>query len=355
MKEPVIYREPLPRIEEAISLLAVGSALLRYRRMIIVLGLLGGTAGLAAGLLSKRVYSARATFIPEEPDKQALSGLAAAAGQFGIKIPSGGESGWGPPIYVELLKTRELLEPIAADTLVVPEEDGRRVAIADLFRVKPGAPPLRLERTVRALRKKLTVEEDKKIGGVKVTVTTRWPSVSFGIANRLVRGVNQFNLESRKTQAGAERRFVETQAIEAERILRDAENRFQLFLQRNRGGLGLAGSPELQLERDRLQRELTLRQQMYTSLLENQEEAKIREVRNTPVITVIEQPKLPVLAEPRHSVTKALLGALAGAVLGVLIAFLSQRVAGARTASSQEATEFFELVDEATPRFLRRG
>nr|MDP9177745.1 Wzz/FepE/Etk N-terminal domain-containing protein [Gemmatimonadota bacterium] len=277
MKEPVIYREPLHRIEEAISLLAVASALLRYRRMIIALSLLGAVAGLAAGLLSKRVYSARATFIPEEPDK-AVSGLAMAAGQFGIKLPSSGESGWGPPIYVELLKTRELLEPIAADTLAVPEESARRMAIADLFRVKPGVPPLRLERTVRALRKKLTVEEDKKIGGVKLTVTTRWPSVSFAIANRLVSGVNQFNLESRKTQAGAERRFVEAQAIEAERILRDSENRLQLFLQRNRGGL--AGSPELQLERDRLQRDVTLRQQMFTSLTENQEDAKIREVRN---------------------------------------------------------------------------
>ncbi|MEO7501715.1 MAG: hypothetical protein ABIW94_03660, partial [Gemmatimonadaceae bacterium] len=278
---------------------------------------------------------------------------AMAAGQFGIKLPSSGGSGWGPAIYVELLKTRELLEPIAADTLAVPEENGRRSAIADLFLVKPGAVSLRLERTVRALRKKLTIEEDKKIGGVKLTVTTRWPSVSFGIANQLVRGVNQFNLESRKTQAGAERRFVEAQAIEAERILRDAENRLQLFLQRNRGGL--AGSPELQLERDRLQREVTLRQQRFTSLTESQEEAKILEVRNTPVITVIEQPKLPVLAEPRNSVTKGLLGAVAGAVLGVIIAFLSQRVAGARTASSQEATEFFELVNEATPRFLRRG
>jgi len=353
MKEPVIYREPLHRGEEAISLLAVGSALLRYRRTIIALSLLGAAAGLGAGLLSKRVYSARATFIPEEPDNQAISGLASAAGQFGIKLPSAGGSGWGPPIYVELLKSRELLEPIAADALVVPEEARRRIALTDLLHVKARVPALRLERTVRALRKKLTVEEDKKIGGVKLTVTTRWPSVSFAIANRLVRGVNQFNLESRKTQAGAERRFVEELAIDAERILRDAENRLQVFLQRNRGGL--VGSPELAMERERLQRDITLRQQRYTSLTQSQEEAKIREVRNTPVITVIEQPRFPVLAEPRHAVTKALLGAVAGAVLGVIIAFLSQRVAGARTAPSQEAREFFELVDEATPRFLRRG
>lgn len=353
MKEPVIYREPLDRSEEAISLLVVGSAMLRRRRMIIALSLLGAAAGLAAGLLSRPVYSSRATFIPEAPDKQALSGLALAAGAFGVKLPASGESGWGPPIYAELLKSRELLEPIAGETLAVPEEGGRRIAVADLLRVKGRTPAVRLERSVRALRKKLTVEEDKKIGGVKLTATTRWPSVSYAVASRLVRGVNQFNLESRKTQAGAERRFVEAQAIDAERILRDAENRLQAFLQRNRGGL--AGSPELQLERDRLQRDVTMRQQRYTQLSESQEEAKIREVRNTPVITVIEQPKLPVLAEPRHLVTKALLGAVAGVVLGMVIAFLSQRVAGARTAPSEEAREFFELVDEATPRFLRRG
>jgi uncharacterized protein involved in exopolysaccharide biosynthesis len=223
----------------------------------------------------------------------------------------------------------------------------------DLLRVKPAAAPLRLERTVRALGKKVTVQEDKKLGAVKLTVTTKWPSVSFAVATRLVQGVNQFNLESRKTQAGAERRFVEGQALDAERALRDAEDRLQLFHKRNRGGV--SGSPELALEKDRLDRELTLRQQSYTMLTQSREEAKISEVRNTPVITIIEQPQIPVLPEPRNSVTKALLGGVAGAIFGVIIAFLAQGVSGARTASTEEAREFFELVHEATPRFLRRG
>lgn len=353
MKEPAIHREALPPGEEAISLLAVGTALLRKRRTIITLSVLGALAGLAAGLLSPRLYSASATFIPEAPDNQASSGLALAAGQFGIKLPSPGGSGWGPPVYVELVRSRALLQPIAADTLLLPEEGGKRVAVMDLLRVKAPVPALRLERTVRAIRKKVVAQEDKKLGAVKLSVTTRWPSVSFAVASQLVRGVNQFNLESRKTQAGAERRFVEAQAIDAERALRESENRLQSFLQRNRGGLN--ASPELTLERDRLERDVTLRQQRFTSLTQSQEEAKIREVRNTPVITVIEQPQLPVLGEARHSVTKALLGGIAGAVLGVIIAFLAHGVAGARTAPTQEAREFFELMDEATPRFLRRG
>jgi uncharacterized protein involved in exopolysaccharide biosynthesis len=206
---------------------------------------------------------------------------------------------------------------------------------------------------VRALAKKVIVAEDKKLGAVRVTVVTKWPSVSYAVATQLVKGVNQFNLESRKTQAGAERQFVEGQALDAERALRDAENRLQQFSQRNRGGV--AGSPELALEKDRLQRELTFRQQSYTNLVQSREEAKISEVRNTPVITILEQPQLPVLPEPRHSVTKALLGGVTGAILGVIIAFLAQGVSGARTGSTDEAREFFELVDEATPRFLRRG
>jgi uncharacterized protein involved in exopolysaccharide biosynthesis len=350
MKEPIIYRQSQRTGDEAISLLAVGSAVLRYRRVIIVLSLVGIAAALAVSLLGKKVYSASSTFIPEGANSGATSGLAAAAGQFGITLPSSG-NGWGPPVYVELLRSRALLAPIAADTFLVPEE-GRRVALMDLFDIEAPVPALRVERTVRVLRRKVTVTEDKKLGAVKLTVLTRWPSVSFEVANRLVSGVNQFNLESRKTQAGAERRFVEEQASGAESALREAENRLQTFLQRNRG---VVSSPELTLEKERLQRDVTLRQQMYTSLTQSKAEARIREVRNTPVITVIEEPQLPVLAEPRNAAAKALLGGVAGAVLGVIIAFLAQGVAGARTAPTQEAREFFELVDEATPPFLRRG
>ena len=351
MKEPTLHREALPPRAEAISLLAVGTAVLRKRRLILALSVLGAAAGLSAALLSSREYSASATFIPEEPDNQMSSGLALAAGQFGIKLPTGG-GGWGPPVYAELLRSRALLQPIAGDTLTVAEL-GQRASLMDLLRVKPADPSLRLERTVRALRKKVTVQEDKKLGAVKLTVTTKWPSVSLAVATQLVAGVNQFNLESRKTQAGAERRFVDERVLEAERALRDAEERLRQFHRSNRGGV--FGSPELALEKDRLERELTMRQQNHSSLLKSREEARISEVRNTPVITILEQPQLPVLAEPRHSVTRALLGGIAGALIGTTIAFLAHGVSGARTASTEESREFFELVNEATPRFLRRG
>jgi hypothetical protein len=255
-------------------------------------------------------------------------------------------------MYVELLNSRTLLEPIVLDTVVVQEERGRRVAFMDLLEIEAPTTERRLDLAVRALGGMVAASEERKLAAVKVTVTTRWPSVSLALTQRLMQRVNQFNLETRKSQAAMERQFVEAQSAEAEHTLRSAEDRLQVFLQRNRS---IAGSPELGFERDRLQREVVLRQQVYTSLLQSREEARIREVRDTPVITVFEKPRLPLVGESRKSVNKALLGGIVGGMLGVLIAFLAHGLSGARQIPSEEAREFFRLVQDATPKFLKRG
>lgn len=332
-------------------LLALVTVLLKWRRSIIAFGLVGASLGLAAGLLKTRVYSSGATFLPQGADANSGSaGLALAASQLGIQLPSAGTL-WGPPVYVALLRSPALLAEVAADTLVVLEDGGRRALLADLLKVKHSATDERRDRTVIALRNLLKVRELRPLSGVELTVTTRWPSVSLVIANRLVRGVERFNVETRKSQAAAERQFVEARADEAQRALRDAEDRLQVFLQRNRSFV----APELAFQRDRLQREVALRQELYTTLLQKREEARIREVRDTPVITMLQEPRLAVLPDPRFTVLKTGLGVLAAGLISVTVAFLWEGLADARRLQSDDAREFFKLVDEATPSFLKRG
>jgi len=338
-----------PEGDDNISLLAWGNVLLRRRTVILTLGLVGATVGLAWAMLVTRVYASSAKFLPQVSEGRP-SGLALVASQLGIQVPSG-SGGWGPPVYAELLQSRALLEPIVLDTVEVSEEGGRRVAVLDLLRIRAATPARRAELGVRALDRLVDSREIKALNAVELTVTTRWPSVSLAFADRLVQAVNQFNVETRRSQAAAERQFVEAQAAEAERALREVEDRLQRFLQRNR----VISSPELAFERDRLQREVNLRQQVYTSLLQSREEARIREVRDTPVITILEEPRLPVVPRSRRGLQKILMGGLGGVAFGVVIAFLIDAFSGARRSSSEEAKEFFQLVDDATPRFLRRA
>ncbi len=348
MTQPPAAPVPVYRDDDEISLWVLASVLVRRRRLILALALVGAALGLTLGLLSTRVYTSTAVFIPEGSDASP-SGLAAAASQLGIRIASSGVA-WGPPLYVELLRSRALLEPIALDTVAVAEQGGRRIAIMDLFGIKAPTPAQRIDLAVRVLAAKIAASEERTLGAVRVGVTTQWPSVSLALADRLVSGVNEFNSKTRKSQAAAERQFVEGQVVEADAALRLAEDRLEEFLQRNRT---IAGSPQLAFERDRLQRDVIRRQQLQTSWMQSREEARIREVRDIPVITVLEKPQIPIISQPRNSIQKAIFGGFGWGVVGVLIAFLMEGFTSARRAS-KEAGEFFRLVDDATPRFLKK-
>jgi uncharacterized protein involved in exopolysaccharide biosynthesis len=137
--------------------------------------------------------------------------------------------------------------------------------------------------------------------------------------------MQQFNLETRRSQAQAERVFLETRVGAARDELTQAEGKLQAFLQQNRQ---FENSPELQFEFDRLQRDVSMRQEVYTGLVQAFEEAKIREVRDTPVVTVIEHPVLPAQREPRGTFLKGLLGLILGGMLGLGIVFGREMLAG---------------------------
>lgn len=346
MTSPV---SPLPAEDD--FLLNFANLLLRRRRLIVGLAAAGAVIGLLMGLLSRHTYASRGTFLPQASSTSSLGGLALAASQLNLQLPTN-NGGWVPGVYVELLQSRTLLEPVARDTIAVAEDGGHREAVADLLKVRGAGPAERLDRTILALRNNVvTSRELRPLGVVEVTVVTRWPSVSLAIAQQLIDGVNRFNVESRKSQARAEREFVEGRADLAEHALRDAEDQLLDFSQRNR----IAGSAALTLARDRLQREVSQRQQLYTSLLQSREEARAREVRDTPVLTVLEAPRAAVIPEPRRSVLKAALGLLGGGLLGLVVAYLAHGLAWARSTSNVQTREFLRLLGEITPRFARRG
>ena len=78
------------------------------------------------------------------------------------------------------------------------------------------------------------------------------------------------------------------------------------------GTANTATRPELNFQQERLQRQVQLQQQLYTTLSQSFEQAKIEEVRDTPVITVVEPPEAPVRPDPRGLVRNAFLTIILG-------------------------------------------
>lgn len=288
------------------------------------------------GVLSSASWTAVTTFMPQTGSDPGQSRLSALAGQFGFSL-GGVQPGQSPEFYADLVQSREVLHAIATEEYEVTVDGTRsRSTLAELRNLEEDSEDehgaeKNLARVVRWLsREALAVSADGETGMVRVAVTTDWPEVSAAIAVTLVELVNDFNMRTRQTQAAAERRFIEDRVERAQQDLLQSENSLQAFLQNNRT---FEGSPDLAFQHDRLERQVAMRQQVYTTLIQSFEQARIDEVRNTPVITVIEEAQRPVLPNPRRLRLKVLLGAALGLLLGIAVAtgreaFGRQTVAG---------------------------
>jgi uncharacterized protein involved in exopolysaccharide biosynthesis len=152
----------------------------------------------------------------------------------------------------------------------------------------------------------------QKTGVVGFAVRTRSPTLSHAVAARLLAELDRYNQQGRQSQAASERRFTEHRLAEVRQELLEVEASLQSFLQRNRQ---FQSSPQLTFEHDRLMRELQLREQMFAALSEAYEQAKIEEVRDTPVITLVDGPVRPVRPDPRGLVRNGLVGLILGSLL----------------------------------------
>lgn len=346
--------DPRRREEDAedLSLASLLAVLLRHRRAILGLPFLVAFLWVVIALILPRRYTSESVFTPSSSSAQ-LSQLAGLAAQFGVSVPQG-QTNESPPFYADLIQSRTLLGAVVTTVYHFPSSaaaDADTVSgdLVQLYGISGGDSAQRVEKAVRKLSKRLSVATDATTGLVTVDVWTHWAALSRDVGQRLLDLVNSFNLETRQTQAAAERRFLEGRVATVRDSLRAVEDSLQSFLEHNRS---YQNSPELQFQYDRLQQRVTLQQQVYTTLAQSLEQAKIDQVRNTPVITIVEPPELPARPDRRHLLLKAILGMVLGGILAVVWAFGAEWSRRARREEPEEYRELDELWED-TKRDLR--
>lgn len=297
------------------------------------------TAALVAGAIAfmmPREYTANGSFAAQEASQQ-VGGLGALASQFGFA--AGRATTNSPQFYADLLESREVLRRIAL--MYVHPEPGTAdsVMVVDFLKARGDDTPMKVARTVDRLKKVVTVTTDRNTGIVRFSVDTRSMRVSNEIANALIEEMNGFNLERRQTQARGERMFTGARVEEARKSLDDAEQALAAFYSRNRSW---RGSPELEVRESSLQRQVSVRQQVYLGLVESHERARIEEVRSTPTVTVLERPDGFVAKKPKGSVKIAVATLFLAAVLTSAMAFFLEYVAVSRKSGNPEFAQVVE-------------
>lgn len=319
-----------------VSLLDLAGVLLKHRRTLLLWVSVTGMLAVLLTFFETRQFTSTASFVPNGPDdtRSSLGGIAA---QLGVVIPRTGAVGQSPQFYAELIRSRALLTPIADDTFVVSERGGQRVALVDILRLSgSSAARIREAAIARLAGDVVRAAASRETGVVSLWVTTPLASVSQAIAAQLVTGLNDFNLRSRQSQAAAERRFIEQRLAMSRDSLRRAEDRAESFLRANRE---YRNSPQLVFAYDRLQRDVALQQQVFSTLSQSYEDARIREVRDTPLITIIDSPRVPTSPGRLRRALHALIGMIVGGVFGMVFVFASETLTRRRAAGDPRAEE----------------
>lgn len=315
---------------EQTSLLELAGIIVR--RWPVVLGVPVAIAAVTAGisLIVPATYTAVTTFVPEQaPEGRLSSGLgslAGLAGQFGVAL--GGSPTESPRFYATVAESRELLERV----LLAHYADPRSTAAADsatllrLLGVGGHDFADSLHRGVKKLSKRISVRADQYTNIVTVSVDSRYPKLAASVASNIVQYLNDFNTQQRQSQARHRREFVEGRVASTEQELHDAEDQLKTFYQHNRSW---QQAPALVFEEGRLRRQLDVQQEVYLTLRREYETARIDEVNNTPVMTLIDAPVPPSeKAKPKRLLLTFMMWFLGGigSVSWVLVSEFAKRM-----------------------------
>jgi len=277
---------------------------------------------LVLSLVLPPTYRTETSFVTTDAGIQLPQGLADLATEPGLSgiatqmgIGTSKDPSVSPAFYAQLLDSRELLTRIVRSRFPDPRTPRDSGTLVEIFRIRSKDPDRAVETAVRKLRRAIWVTFDPKTNLVVLRIDARWPELSADIANRVVSLVSAFNKEQRFSRARAKREFLESRGAEAQAELRGAEDSLQLFYERNRLW---ETSPALIVAERRRRRQAETANTLYLTLRQQYESARIDEVNNTPVITVVDRAVPPKRRQwPRRGLILAT-AAILGVGLGLL-------------------------------------
>lgn len=310
----------LRRAREETSMIGFVNVLLRHRGLIAAGALIGLVIALAGSLRETRYYTTGVEFSPRGASSGLLAGIAA---QYNLSI-LGADPSQSVEFYESLVKSSELSRRVAGREYQV-RVNGRLVrgTLPGFYKIHAGSKDAEINLAAVELRDHIGATSNRRTGIVTFYVSAPYADLTQQIGNNIVSELDVYNTERRRSQVTQERVFIGKRVDESRIALSQAENDLRGFLEVNRE---YRSSPSLTLEYDRLQREVARRSEIYTSLAEAEERARIEEVRDTPAITIVQPATLPMSPDIGNGIRNILLAAIAGMLIGIVLAFVRERI-----------------------------
>ncbi len=323
----------------------------RQRRVIVVSVLVALVVGVVVALLSPKSYVAEAKLAPSSTGS--TSGALSALRSFGLSLGEGEIV--SPSVYPDIVGSPDFLLALARDTFYIAEE-GRRMTLVEYYGrrnwlsyVNPlnwlrsllssgeetpmrdlysGAlifPTEEEYAAIRALQDIVGVSQQtggllgNDVGALSLRAETEDPYLSAAIVERAIRHLQAAINRIKTEKARQDLEFLERKFAQVEAELRQAESELARFLDANRN----PQTAQLRAEMERLQRQVSFKEQLYRELQLQKTQAEIQVQKEAPVLSIVQPPVPP--DEPSGTSRKliVLLFLFLGVFVGLALAFVN--------------------------------
>lgn len=239
-------------------------------------------------------YRSEARILPSDSKSSSILGqYAAAAVALGLS-QGGSESSDGA--YIDILESRTIGEAILRRQYEFKKHVGLfgrarfyRTTLEEYLRAD------NLDEGIKKLKPRLKFTRDLKSRLLVISAETDSPELSQQIVSHLVQQLETFVGDKGRVRGHAKAAFAAERIAEAKRELAGSETSMRELLEHNRNYY-TSSDPTLRLQAARLEAELKLRQQILFSLTLTWEQALMDEKNEIPILTILDQPNLPVEA-----------------------------------------------------------
>lgn len=278
--------------------------------------------------LQDPVFTASASFLPSRTQDMS-SRIDRAFGTGAAYDPY--EADTLSEYYNSLITSRTLLERVMKKKFAAGPQKEETDLIA-YYQVKGNDDESRLGETINAFLSDLDLSAPPQEGYGRppsvmlIRVSLKDPHLAAAVANEVLAQLSIYLQDIKDSKAAKSRQFIENQLADNQKLLKNAEAEQAAFLSRNKKIV----TPELEAERDRFKRNVTVQEEVFITLKKQLELAKIEEQEKRPSIEIINQAYPPLRkswpAIKRKAVSAGLLSLFLLSVLAIGIDLIRKTI-----------------------------
>jgi len=275
--------------------------------------------------IQEEKYVSFATVLfPDNKSASSAGGLAGIASQFGLNIPmgSGGGDLSSPRLLPELMRSRTFANNLLKKEFYT-EKYGKKLPLSDILNNREKASTFNNDKlTLNAFNilndEYLEFNQDPNSTFSIISVFAPEPVFARDLAAEVVVELEALNRYFKNQNVSQKIIFIESRIASVESELKKSEQALKSFNEQNRQ----ISSPSLQLELDRFTRDLEVQKEVYLTLKQQQELAKIDAIQEISVFQVLDGPEIPLGPSNKNLRASLIIAIVFGLGLGVIIAFL---------------------------------